>query len=203
MTGLPKTKTQLTPEEYLGIEREAETKSEYYAGEMFAMAGASREHNLITANVLAGIHRCFAGRSCEVYQSDMRVKVSATGLYTYPDVIAVCGEARFEDEEQDTLLNPLVLVEVLSESTEGYDRGTKSEHYRRIESLSEYVLIAQDKYHVEHFVRQADSTWLLWETDDSAAVLELRAIQCELTVAEIYDKVDISGGRDPQSWREA
>ena len=190
MSAVPKSK--LTPEEYLEGERSAETRSEYYAGEVFAMAGASREHTLIAANVLAGIHRQFAGRPCEVYQSDMRVKVSATGLYTYPDVVAICGEARFEDGEHDTLANPLVLVEVLSESTEGYDRGTKSEHYRRIESLREYVLIAQDKVHVEHFVRQPDNTWLLRETEEPNDTLTLPAIQCELTVAEIYDKVEMA-----------
>ena len=190
MSAVPKPK--LTPEEYLEGERSAETRSEYYAGEVFSMAGASREHILIAANVLAGIHRQFAGRPCEVYQSDMRVKVSATGLYTYPDVVAICGEARFEDGEHDTLANPLVLVEVLSESTEGYDRGTKSEHYRRIESLREYVLIAQDKVHVEHFVRQPDNTWLLRETEEPNDTLTLPAIQCELTVAEIYDKVEMA-----------
>jgi len=190
MSAVPKTK--LTPEEYLAFERKAETKSEYYAGEAFAMAGANEEHNLIAGNFFAAVHWQFVGRPCEVHQANMRVKVSDTGLYTYPDVVAVCGQAQFEDEEQDTLLNPLVVVEVLSESTEGYDRGTKSEHYRRPESLKEYVLIAQDKHHVEHFVRQADNTWLLWETNDPTAALELAAIQCELTVAEIYDKVEIS-----------
>ena len=192
MSAVPE--TRLTPKEYLAIEREADTKSEYYAGEVFAMAGASREHNLIAMNVAAGIHRQFVGRPCEVYQGDMRVKVSASGLYTYPDVAAFCGEARFQDEEQDTLLNPLVLVEVLSESTEGYDRGTKFEHYRKLESLREYVLIAQDKRHVERFTRMPDNTWLLWETDSPDGALHLPAIQCELTVAELYDKVELPEG---------
>ncbi len=192
MTTVPK--RLLTPEEYLAKERKAQYKSEYYDGEMFAMLGASREHNLIAGNVNGEARNQLRGRPCEVYQSDMRVKVSRTGLYTYPDVVIVCGEPRFEDAEVDTLLNPTVIFEVLSESTEGYDRGKKSEHYRRISSLREYVLIAQDRCHVERFTRQPDDRWTLWETDDLQAVLELPSVGCELNLTEIYARVKFENG---------
>ena len=146
-------KQQYTPEEYLALERQAQYKSEYYAGEIFAMAGASRWHNLIVANVIGELSLQLKGRPCTTYPSDMRVKISPTGLYAYPDVTVVCGDAQVEDTQQDTLLNPTLIVEVLSESTEAYDRGSKFAHYRKLASLLEYVLIAQTKSHVEHYVR--------------------------------------------------
>jgi Uma2 family endonuclease len=121
----------------------------------------------------------------------MRVKISPTGLYTYPDVTVVCGEAQFEDTQQDTLLNPTLIVEVLSESTEAYDRGGKFAHYRKLASLMEYVLIAQTKPHVEHYVRQPDNRWLLAEADSLHQTLHLPSIDCHLALAEVYDKVSI------------
>jgi Uma2 family endonuclease len=184
-------KIRLTPEEYLAIERKAEYKSEYYAGEMFAMAGASEPHNLIAGNTFATLHAQLRKRPCKVYPSDMRVKVSPTGLYTYPDVTVVCGKAQFDDEEKDTLLNPTVIIEVLSPSTEGYDRGRKFEHYRKLESLQEYVLIAQDTYHVEHYTRQPDNQWLLSEIEGLQGTLHLPSINCDLPLADLYDKVEI------------
>ena len=150
MPAMPK--PLLTPEEYLARERRAETKSEYLRGEVFAMAGASRAHNLIASNAAGELRQQLRDRPCEVYPSDMRVKVSPSGLYTYPDVTVVCGEPQFEDAEVDTLLNPKVLVEVLSPSTADYDRGGKFTHYRRLPSLQEYVLISQDRPLVEHYV---------------------------------------------------
>jgi Uma2 family endonuclease len=185
-------KPRLTPEEYLAKERKAEFKSEYFAGETFAMAGARPSHNVIVGNVIGELHPQLKPRPCRVYPSDQRVKVSPTGLYTYPDVIVVCGKPQFEDEEGDTLLNPTVLVEVLSESTEDYDRGRKFVHYRTIESLREYVLIAQDECRVERFERQPDNTWVLWATDRMEDALELPAIGCELPLAEIYHKVEFA-----------
>jgi Uma2 family endonuclease len=182
-------KRRLTPQEYLAIERKAEFKSEFFDGEMFAMAGATREHTLISGNVHADVHNQLRGRDCEVYQSDMRVKVSPTGLYTYPDVSVVCGKPQFEDAEVDTLLNPKVIVEVLSESTEGYDRGKKFQHYRNISSLMEYVLIAQDSPHVEVHTRQAEGRWLLWETNDLTSIVRLQSIECSLKVSDIYARV--------------
>lgn len=187
------TKTGFTPEEYLALERAAEFKSEYVNGEIFAMAGATREYNLIAANVLAGLHGQLTARPCEVYGSDMRVQVSDTGLYTYPDVVAVCGGARFEDEHRDTLLNPSVLVEVLSPTTESYDRGEKFAHYRRLASLQDYVLIAQDKVRVEHFARQGGQ-WLLTEASDVDGTIHLAAIGCTLALRDVYAKVDLAFG---------
>jgi len=147
-------KPVITPDEYLRLERKSEIRSEYFRGEIFAMTGASRFHNLICANVLSQIHRQFEGRACEVYQSDMRVKVSSTGLYTYPDIVATCNLPQFEDEAVDTLLNPQTIIEVLSDSTEAYDRGTKFGHYRNIESLQDYVLISQNMCRIERFSRR-------------------------------------------------
>lgn len=181
-----------SPEEYLNRERAAESKSEYLDGEIFAMSGASRRHNLICTNVNAELRAQLKRQRCEVYSSDMRVKVKATGLYTYPDVVVVCGEPQFEDSHVDTLLNPTVIVEVLSKSTKNYDRGEKFEHYRALDSLREYVLISQDKYHVEHHVRQADNQWLLSETNNEADTIHLPAIACDLALSEVYDKVVIA-----------
>ena len=185
------TQQRYTPEEYLALERQAQCKSEYYAGEIFAMAGASRWHNLIVTNVLRELSLQLKGRPCTTYPSDLRVKVSPTGLYTYPDVTVVCGEAQFEDHQQDTLLNPTLIVEVLSESTEAYDRGGKFAHYRKLTSLMEYVLMAQTKPHVEHYVRQPDNRWLLAEADSLHQTLYLLSIDRHLVLAEVYDKVDI------------
>jgi Uma2 family endonuclease len=188
-------KTRLTPEEYLAIERQAEHRSEFFAGEMFAMAGATERHNLIVTNISAEIRRQFKGRPCRNYSSDMRVKIVATGLYTYPDSVAICDEAQYEDEGSDTLLNPAVIIEVLSPSTEAYDRGNKSWHYRQIASLAEYLLVAQDKHHIEHYVRQADGQWLLSETDKLQDTIHLPSINCHLALAEVYDKVNVSEER--------
>jgi Uma2 family endonuclease len=184
-------KPLLTPEEYLALERNAEHKSEYFAGEVFALAGASERHNLIVGNIFAGLHAQLRNRPCKVYASDMRAKVHATGLYTYPDVVAVCDEARFDDDQKDTLLNPTVILEVLSESTEAYDRRRKFAHYRKLESLAEYVLIAQETHHVEHYLRQPDNQWLLSESDGLQDAIHLPSINCHLALADVYDKVDI------------
>ncbi|MDT5122987.1 MAG: hypothetical protein QOC96_2469 [Acidobacteriota bacterium] len=184
-------KVYYTPEEYLALERQAEYKSEYFNGEIFAMTGASRKHNLVAGNVFASLHNQLKKRPCEIYPSDMRVKVSPTGLYTYPDVIVVCGEPLFDDKQKDTLLNPTVLVEVLSKSTASYDRGEKFEHYRKLDSLAEYLVIAQNKYHAEHYSRQPDNRWLLSETDDRQQTIHLSSIECDLALADIYDKVEV------------
>jgi Uma2 family endonuclease len=189
MSAQPQTIPYLTPQEYLAIERGAQYKSEYFDGEMFAMAGASPAHNQITTNVVGELHPQLKKRPCYVYANDMRVKVSATGLYTYPDIVALCGPARFDDNQKDTLLNPTVIIEVLSESTEAYDRGKKFQHYRALESLQEYVLIAQQECRVEHYLRQPGNQWTLTETQDLSEVIQLSSIQCQLALADIYDKV--------------
>ncbi|HKG15038.1 MAG TPA: Uma2 family endonuclease [Pyrinomonadaceae bacterium] len=191
-------KTYLTPEEYLAIERLNEHKSEYIDGEMVAMTGASRRHNLIAVNLSRDISQQLRGRPCESYASDMRVRVPSTRSYLYPDVVVVCGEPQFEDDYVDTLLNPTVLVEVLSESTERYDRGRKFGFYRTIESLAEYVLVAQDECRVEQYSKQPDGRWLLTDHRSPGDVVGLASVQCALRLSEIYEKVltDVEGADD-------
>ncbi len=191
---------RLTSEEYLAIERTAPEKSEFFNGEMFPMAGASREHNLIATNVSRELSTQLKRKPCEVYASDMRVKVSETGLYAYPDVVVVCGEAQVEDLKGDTLLNPTLIVEVLSPTTEAEDRGNKFAHYRRLASLREFVLIAQDRPRVERYVRQAEGDeWLLTEFSGLEATVSLPEIGCELALAEVYDKVVLREGRSREA----
>jgi Uma2 family endonuclease len=179
----------ISPEEYLRLERQAEHKSEYVNGEIFAMSGASRKHNLITQNIGSEFNQQLRGKPCEVYANEMRVKVTATGLYTYPDVVVVCGEPKFEDKYVDTLLNPTVLVEVLSPSTERYDRIAKSSYYRTLESLAEHLLVAQDEVRLEQYVKQPNGQWLLFESTSLDAVVELPSISCSLALRDVYDKV--------------
>jgi Uma2 family endonuclease len=181
--------TYISPEEYLRRERQAEYKSEYLNGEIFAMSGASREHNLITVNIGAELNRQLRGKPCEAYTSDMRVKVRSNGLYTYPDVIVVCGEPQFEDKEVDTLVNPTVLGEVLSRTTERYDRIAKTTYYRTIESLAEHLLVAQDEIRVEQYIRQPDGQWLMLEFLTRDAVVDLPSIGCTLKLGDVYDRI--------------
>jgi Uma2 family endonuclease len=182
-------KTKLTPQEYLALERQAVCKSEYYNGDVFAFAGASEAHNLIVTNVLSSLNLQLKPRPCKVYPSDMRVKVSETGLYTYPDVTVVCGEAELEDENFDTLLNPTVILEVLSPSREKDDRVVKFAHYRRLPSVKEYILIAQDAVRLEQYVRQDDGRWILTDYSDLHITATLQAIDCELSLNDVYNKV--------------
>ena len=186
-------KTFLTEEEYLELERQAEHKSEYYRGEMFAMAGASLAHNMLAMNLAALLHPQLRPGPCRVVGSDMRVRVSATGLYTYLDVSVVCGQPQLADQHADTLLNPALIAEVLSPSTEGYDRGRKFEHYRSIESLAEYLLVAQDRVHVDLYTRQPDGHWVLSEASRLEDTLELKSIGCHLALTDLYEKVDLAG----------
>ena len=182
-------KRKLTPEEYLAIEREAENRSEYFAGEIFAIAGANRTHVTIRDNFAGELHSLLKQSGCRAYGLDMRVKVQKTGLYTYPDIAIVYGRAEFEDTQLDTLQNPRVIVEVLSESTEKYDRGTKAEHYRKIESLQEYVLVSQTKPLIERFVRLADGSWSFSEVAGMEATFEFASVPARVALAEIYRDV--------------
>ncbi len=183
-------KAYLSPEEYLALERQAETKSEYFDGEVYAMTGASVAHNQIVANVVSTLNNRFKGGPCRVFASDMRVKVSQTELYTYPDVVLVCGRLQLEDKHRDTLLNPTVLIEVLSPSTEDYDLGTKFAHYRVLESLSDYLLIAQTGVLIEHYQRQSSDRWLLTTYRALDALVPIPSIGCDLLLTDVYDKVE-------------
>jgi Uma2 family endonuclease len=180
----------ITPDEYLAAEREAALKSEYLDGQIYAMAGASPEHNTISVNVLVSIGTHLKGRPCQAFGSDQRVAVTETGLYAYPDVTVVCGKLVLDDERGDTLLNPTVVIEILSPSTEAWDRGVKAEHYRRLASLQEYLLIAQDRPHVERYVRKDDGSWVLWEASGLDASIRIEAIALHLPLAELYDRVE-------------
>lgn len=182
---------KLTEAEYLAHERKAEFRSEFYRGEMFAMAGATREHNLIAGNCFGVVWRQLNQRRCEVYQSDMRVRISPTGLYTYPNVVVACGELQFLDDEVDVLLNPTLLIEVLSESTAAYDLGVKAKHYRQLESLQEFLLIDSQVAALEHFVRETADSWRVTDVQGTSAVLDLKSIGCQLPVAEAYAKVQL------------
>ena len=176
-------------EEYLTHERESETKSEFLNGEIFALSGASRKHNLAAWNLVAALSPQIKQRGCEGYAGDMRVRIPATGLGTYPDLVVVCDEPRFEDDKEDTLLNPTLIIEVLSPSTEDYDHGKKFAHYRSLPSLQVYVLVAQEEVHVELFERQRDDRWVLSETRDVGETLELPVIGASLALADVYDRV--------------
>jgi len=156
---------------------------------MVAMTGASRRHNIITLNIGSELRQQLRGRTCEAYSSDMRVRIPSTRLYTYPGVVVVCGEPQFEDEHVDTLTNPTLTVEILSESTERYDRGKKFGFYRTVESLAEYLLVAQDEPKAEQYVRQPDGRWLLSDYRTHEDVVELPSIQCRLALREVYEKV--------------
>ena len=175
-------------EEYLAFDRKAETRHEYFDGRVVAMAGSSREHNLITTNVVAALHPQLRGGDCEIYSSDMRVRIPATKRYTYPDVVIVCGGPEFADEDMDTLFNPTLLIEVLSPSTEGHD-WRKFSNFRTVPSLGAYLLVAQDRVHVERFTPHGDGRWILAEASGPETTLDLPEIGCKLTLADIYEGV--------------
>ena len=180
----------VTPEEYLFQERLAESKSEYVNGEIFAMAGASREHNLISSNVVIGLGAQLFDTSCSIYSSDMKVKIESAKKYTYPDVLVTCDKERFEDDKKDVLLNPIVIIEVLSDSTEAYDRGLKFFHYQSLRSFVEYYLISQKFCHVEKFERQNNNLWIYSEYHDMNDQVEIKAINSKVFLKDIYRKVD-------------
>jgi Uma2 family endonuclease len=181
----------MTPEQYLKIERKAGFKSEYYAGEMFAMAGAMIAHNIISSNAISLLGEQCRRRPCQVLGSDMRIKVSQTGLYTYPDVVALCGKPQLEDDHVDTLLNPDLIIEVLSPTTEAYDRGRKFEHYRTIPSLAQYVLIASDRISVDIYSRDQEGRWILTSASKPEDVVQLGSVECSMRIAYLYDKTGL------------
>jgi len=184
------TRVRLTPEEYLAIERNAETRSEYFDGEMYPMPGVSLAHAVIVTNLTIELGTQFLDRPCEILGPDLRVKIPRSSAYVYPDHIVVLGEPEAEDEHQDALLNPLILIEALSPSTESHDRGLKFALYRTIESLREYVLVSQTEFRVERYLRQDDGNWLYSEVTDPGGSLELASVACRVPLSRIYRKVD-------------
>lgn len=193
-------RTYLTPEEYIAAERKATLKSEYLSGEIVAMSGASNAHNLITMNTANGLYNQLTEQGCRVYASDMRVGIGAGVSYFYPDVTVVCDKPRFEDDAFDTLINPQVVIEVLSDSTANYDRGEKFRRYRQLESLQEYILISQDQVHIEHHLRQGKQ-WLLSEFSELENVLPLTSIGAELSLRQIYRFVEFETDDSLQTTR--
>ena len=183
-----------TVAEYLAMERASPTKHEYFDGEIFAMAGGSAGHSVITGNIAGELRQRLKSHPCRVYSSDMRI-ACPSGLRTYPDVSVGCGEPRFEDQRQDTLLNPQIIIEVLSPSTEKYDRGRKWANYQSIPSLREYVLVLQDSMRVEHYSREAGADeWILRTATDRDASVLFPSLGCEVPMTEIYAKVELPTG---------
>ncbi|MDD5269076.1 MAG: Uma2 family endonuclease [Methylococcales bacterium] len=182
------TQAHYTAEDYLTLERSASYKSEFHDGQIYAMTGASRKHNLITVNIVGELRNQLKKRPCEAYINDMRVKSIEARSYHYPDIVVVCGAPQFEDAQLDTLLNPTLLIEVLSPSTEAYDRGGKFANYRKIPTLREYLLVTQDQPSIERYVRQGD-VWILTEAVGLEASVPLESIECVLSLREVYDKV--------------
>ena len=179
----------LTEEEYLKIERAAAFKSEYYDGRMYAMSGGSYPHGQIIPNLAAELRQALRGKGCSVTTSEVRIRVSPRGFYTYPDIAVVCGPPKFADDQADTLLYPTLLVEVLSPSTEAHDRGFKFAQYRQLESLQEYALVSQTEPRVEIFRRQAPGEWLLSEASGLDATCQFDSVGCRVPLAEIYYQV--------------
>ena len=181
----------LTEKEYISFERTSAIRHEYLAGQVYAMAGATREHNLITGNIAGELRAQLKGKPCETYSNDMRVRIPMSSQYTYPDIIVVCGTPQFLDDQADTLLNPLVSIEVLSSSTEAYDLEEKFRNYRSIESFSEYVLIAQSKNSADHFIK-INNIWTIQEVEQDVRFV---TIPCTLTFSDVYDRVEFGSER--------
>ena len=193
MTALAK--RYFTPAEYLELEVKADYKSQYVAGEIYAMSGSQAPHVLIESNLIGELRNRLRGKSCEVFTSNMRVRVKRGDLYTYPDVSVVCDRPEFDfASKPESLLNPQVVFEVLSPSTESFDRGDKFARYRKLDSLTDYVLVSSELMRVEHYIRQEGGAWILMEYDRPDEGVPLRSIDCELPLAEIYYHVTFSDG---------
>jgi len=187
----PQQKLKMSPEEYLEFERASEFKHEYFDGEILAMTGARVNHNRIASNINYSLRNQLNDRPCDVFLNDMRVKIQEIDKYTYPDVVVVCGDLEMEDREFDTLLNPIVIIEILSNATEIYDRGKKFSHYRLIPSLQEYILVSQYHCQVEQFVRGDDGVWRLFEPYiEMDERFKIEAVDCELPLSDIYFRVE-------------
>jgi Uma2 family endonuclease len=182
---------QWTPDEYLAFDHDSVEKHEFVDGKVYMMSGASENHNLIVANLIISLGSQLRGRPCKLYPSDLQVQISSPRDYYYPDLSVVCGSSEIVHLKQDVLLNPTLIIEVLSPSTERFDRGRKFENYRTIPSLQTYLLVAQDRVHLEQYVRQQEGSWLLTEAKVLDTVLELMSIECQLLLSDVYDKVEL------------
>jgi Uma2 family endonuclease len=187
---VPQEKSFVSPEEYLRLERAADYKSEYYAGEIFSMAGGSPTHSVIIASATGELRNLLKGHRCAPYDSNLRIFVASTGLYTYPDISVICGPLELVPGHDDMITNPTLIVEVLSDATEAYDRGKKFAHYRTLPSFAEYVLVSQKEPLVEVFYRMGDGTWQLTPARGRDAVVRLQSLGVELRLAEVYDRVE-------------
>jgi len=181
----------LTPEEYLEVDRKADTRSEYFGGEIYPLEAGTREHARVVVNTVHQLKHQLYGQPCEVYTSSMRVRVTPSGPYTYPDVVVVSGPPGFSDNERDTLLNPTVIVEVMSLATEDYDCGGKFAGYRKLATLREYVAVSEYKVHVEHWTRQPDDRWARTRYSDRAQMIAIPSIGCTLDLMEVYDRIQV------------
>lgn len=186
----PALKKYITPEEYLAMEEAAEYRSEYYQGEIFAMAGTTANHNIVVSNLNAKTFLAFAGKDCVAYMIDVRLWIKANGLFTYPDLMVVCGKSEFYENRKDTITNPVLIVEVLSDSTKDYDRGTKFMLYRSIPTLREYIIIHQKQIHVEQFSLDEEGRWFLREYNDPNAILRCASVDFQIPLHEIYTKIE-------------
>ena len=190
MAGQVQTEAWISPEEYLAIERRATYRSEYLNGEMFAMAGATRQHNRISSNVVSEINQHIKSRDCNVYSSDFRVHVPSTGYFTYPDIVITCGKEEFTDAHNDILVNPLVVMEILSDSTASIDRGRKFEQYRELASFAEYLLIDQRTPHIDQYILHDSQEWRYRDIRGIDEQVTIQAIDCTLLLRDIYHKVE-------------
>jgi len=194
MSAIPE--SGISYEEYLARERTATFKSEFYRGELFAMVGGSPQHNTIGVNLVTALRNRLRGSTCRPFNSDQRIRIPANGLATYPDVSIICGELQLDEQDRDAITNPVVLFEVLSKSTERYDRGKKFDLYRHLESFTEYVLVDQNAAQVERFLRQDDDSWVLNVIKGTDAILPLSSVDCELPLSEIYEDVEFGDAGD-------
>jgi Uma2 family endonuclease len=191
----------LTTEQYLELERKAEFKSELINGEMYAMAGVTRKHNRIALNVASFLNNFLQDKPCRIYFADLRVQVSKTGMFTYPDLVITCGNEIMADKRQDTLLNPKCILEILSDSTEKYDRGEKFSHYQNLESLAEYILISQNQTKAESFLRQDDNKWLYQKVEGLENELSIQSINSKIKMEEIYKNTqDLEENSNQSYW---
>ena len=189
-------KPYITPEQYLEIERAAEYKSEYFDGEMFAMSGVRLNHATIVTNLVASIRAQLRGKNCRIAASDLRLQVRRRGPYFYPDIVVFCGKPKLADNWHDMLTDATVIIEVLSPSTEKYDRTFKFEHYAQLASLTDYIVVAQERMHVEQKTRQADESWAMGETSDADAVIGIASIGCSFRVGDAYEQVEFEPPRE-------